>query len=237
MIELYTGTPGSGKSLHLADTMKWALISGRPVIANFSFRSDLVRVGRDKMTGKKAVFCEVGVNDLDPEKLRSWALGYWNGRPVKEGHILLVIDEAQLLFNSREWGKKDRGTWLSFFTQHRKLGYDIILCCQFDQMLDKQIRACVEYQYIHRKISDGQLLARVIGLLFFNRLFVSVKVWYAMRERVDYTFFTARRRLYRLYNTHALLDESVTAGESPLVGSTEEPERRTRRRSVFGFFR
>ena len=37
-----------------------------------------------------------------------------------------------------------------FFSQHRKLGYRVILVAQFSEMIDKQIRALIEYEYIHR---------------------------------------------------------------------------------------
>ena len=40
MIELYSGTPGSGKSLHTADVIKrWLTIFKVPVICNFSFNA------------------------------------------------------------------------------------------------------------------------------------------------------------------------------------------------------
>lgn len=232
MIEMYTGTPGSGKSLHLAQTMAWGLRAGRPVVANFPYRGDLVYHGKDSVTGFPSVFFECSTCDLDPIKLREWALAYWGTKTVIEDHILLVIDEAQLLFNSREWAKKDRSAWLSFFTQHRKLGYRILLCCQFDQMLDKQIRACVEYQHIHRKISDGVWLARLVSLLFLNRLFVTVKVWYAMKETVDHEFFIAKKMYYRLYSTHALLDGGEAGTDSPFIGCPPPPGRVTRMRDA-----
>ena len=40
----------------------------------------------------------------------------------------------------------------SHFSQHRKLGYRVILIAQFDRMLDRQIRSVLEYEYIHRKV-------------------------------------------------------------------------------------
>jgi len=42
MIYLYSGTPGSGKSLHLANIIWQKLRSGRPVIANFPIQLDIV---------------------------------------------------------------------------------------------------------------------------------------------------------------------------------------------------
>lgn len=44
MIELYSGTPGSGKSLHTADLIyRWLRRWKAPVIANFSFNAAACR--------------------------------------------------------------------------------------------------------------------------------------------------------------------------------------------------
>lgn len=46
--------------------------------------------------------------------LIEYARKYWNGKQIREEGIMLVIDEAQLLFNAREWAKTGRADWLSF---------------------------------------------------------------------------------------------------------------------------
>ena len=126
------------------------------------------------------------------------------GRKPKEGEILLVIDECQMLFNSRDWGRKDRAEWLSFFTQHRKLGYEIVLIAQFDRMLDRQVRSLIEYEYIHRKVSNFGIKGKILSLFCGGNLFVSVKVWYPMKEKVSSEFFIARKKYYTIYDTFTL---------------------------------
>ncbi len=51
MLDLYSGTPGSGKSLHLARTIKTYLtIKKKPVICNFPINTDLLsRNGKKKI--------------------------------------------------------------------------------------------------------------------------------------------------------------------------------------------
>ncbi len=49
----------------------------------------------------------------------------------------MIIDEAQLLFNARDWTVKGRERWTWFFTMHRHFGFFILLCAQFDRMLDR----------------------------------------------------------------------------------------------------
>ena len=151
MIILYSGTPGSGKSLHTADVInRWLWRWKAPVIANFSFNA---RACHPKGWGS---FLEVNNSDLCPDFLIYFSEKYRelrNWQTVPEEHILLVIDEAQLLFNAREWNKGDRAGWISFFTQHRKLGYRVILIAQFDRMLDRQIRSVIELRYQYNSIA------------------------------------------------------------------------------------
>lgn len=134
-------------------------------------------------------------------KLIFYAKMHFRGKPVKEDDILLVIDEAQLVFNAREWSKKGREDWLSFFSQHRKYGYHIILIAQFDRMIDRQIRALIEYEYVHRKVSNMGWRGMLLSLFMGGNVFVAVKVWYAMNEKIGSEFFRSRKRLYRLYDT------------------------------------
>ena len=134
MITLYSGTPGSGKSLHCARTIKnWSRL-GYPVIGNFPV---------DLSMHKRADFTYCPNDKMTPDFLINYSRQRFGSKAPKEGSILLVIDECQLLFNAREWQQNGRDKWLSFFTQHRKLGYDIILIAQFDRMIDRQIRSLI----------------------------------------------------------------------------------------------
>lgn len=192
MIYLYSGTPGSGKSLHAAQVIVNRSRQGRPVIANFE--ADLSKY-------KKANFTYVSNEDLTPDFLMRYALNYFVGKRVKEEAILLVIDEAQLIFNSREWDKKMRMAWISFFSQHRKYGYRIILIAQFDRMLDRQIRSLIEYEFIHRKVSNYGWQGWLLGLLRGGKLFIAVQRWYPLKKKIDHEYFVAKKKYYQIYDT------------------------------------
>ena len=100
---------------------------------------------------------------------------------IKKAQTLIIIDEAQLIFNSRDWNGKngDRMQWIKFFSQHRKYGYNIILIAQFDRMIDRQIRSLVEYEVAHMKMSN-----------FFKFLpftsFMAVMRWYGQKMKVGH---------------------------------------------------
>ena len=200
MITLYSGTPGAGKSLHLASRLyHWMQYKNAPIIGNFHCDFSAIKK-------QKGSFLYLDNSELTPEWLLWFSKNYsdYVGRRVREGEILLVIDEAQLLFNSREWVKSDRAEWCSFFTQHRKLGYEVVLVAQFDRMLDRQIRSLIEYEWIHRKVSNFGIKGKIMSSFCGGRLFVAVKVWYPLKEKVGSEFFFYRKKFSDIYDTYAL---------------------------------
>ena len=133
MITLFSGTPGSGKSLHVAKLLLEKITYQKKlIITNYPVNLDFIKRSR----------CKVVV--LDNQTLTcdmlEWISSRWwfKGKPIQEGGIICVIDEAQLLFNAREWSKSGRSDWISLFTQQRKYGIDFYLIAQFDRMLDRQ---------------------------------------------------------------------------------------------------
>lgn len=197
MIVLYSGTPGSGKSLHTAERLYWWLRAGKPAICNFEINLKRVR----KRNPERLPFTYLENGKLKVETLIEYSRKFFEGKRIEEDSIMLVIDEAQLIFNAREWSKAGRDKWLSFFSQHRKYGYYIILVAQYDRMIDRQIRSMIEYEYIHRKMSNFGLKGKALSLVMGGHMFVAVCVWYAMKERTGAELFRAKRRYYSLYDT------------------------------------
>lgn len=196
-IYLFTGTPGSGKSLHQAMNIHWALKLRKPVIANFEINDSAYEPG---------LFRFVDNPDMTPEFLEEFALSYFadndHARKNREGSIKLYLDECQLLFNARDWNAKDRLRWVRFFSQHRKLGYDIYMVAQFDTMIDKQIRSLVEYEVKHRKFNNFGKVGMLLNVIMGGRaVCVGVTYWYGMKERLGAEFFLGRKRYYELYDT------------------------------------
>lgn len=199
MIDLYSGTPGSGKSLHMAEFCYYALKKGKPVIGTFYINEEITK----KLKGK---YTYVNIYDLDPVNLTKYAYRYQRNHKKKnpEGSMILMIDEAQRIFNSREWNGKGRNEWITFFAEHRHLGYDIILVSQMDRMLDRQIRGLIEYEYIHRKVANFGIFGQLVKLLFMGDMFVWVKNWYPMKERIDANFYRGTKKFYNFYDSYQL---------------------------------
>lgn len=201
MIYLYSGTPGSGKSYHAVAVIAHKL--GRRdknrVIANFP------------LTGKKITsrFEYWDNSEICISKLMQYAREHH--RLGVEGQTLVVIDEAQCIFNSRDWNGKgvlhsalkrqpdSRMDWIKFFSQHRKFGYNVILIAQSDKMLDKQIRSLIEYDVKHIKMNNG-------FFFFLPTSFLAVEKWYGQRMKLGQEVIWYRKRVAAMYDSYALFD-------------------------------
>lgn len=201
MIYLYSGTPGSGKSIHSAQVIYNQLRYHHPIIANFD-----IQVSKIKKANQED-FIYVPNEKLTPKYLREFARNYFKNHKFKEGAITVFMDECQLLFNAREWNIKGRNEWLGFFTNHRKYGYDIILVAQFDRMIDRQIRSLIEYEFVHRKVGNFGKGGKLLKLATFGELFISIKVWYPLKEKLGSEFFRGKKKLYSIYDSYKTFDE------------------------------
>ncbi len=205
MITLYSGTPGSGKSLHVAKDIVFKLCTQKkPVICTFNINTDyLSRNGRKKL-GK---FIYRDYSEMTVEYLLNYARE--NHILGKESQTTVILDECQILFNPREFSRADRLKWITFFTQHRKLGFNFILITQFDRLLDRQIRSLIEYEVKHRKTNNYGFM----GMLIPFPLFAAVTYWYGVKEKVDIEFFIYRKKYSKIYDSFMFFAESIKLDE------------------------
>lgn len=217
-IDLYSGTPGSGKSLHAAkDIVEWAR-KGLPIITNFPV--DLTRY-------PKANHFYVEDDDLTPKYLADFSRAFFAGRQLgkkDEDTILLVLDECQMMFNSREYQKKDRKIWIKFFTQHRHIGYRVILIAQMDKMLDKQIRGVIEHEYMHRKLTSLGLPGKIMAFFTGGELFTAVKMFYPLKLKVGSSMFRCKKRYYRIYDSYAAFGDYEPEQKKGRAAALPDPE-------------
>lgn len=208
MIYFYSGTPGSGKSLHVAKDIYWKLHKPDCVIANFEINRDLFINKKGKNT-MKGTFIFIENYFLNPDFLMKYARAFFRrdkkGRIV-EGQAFLIIDECQMMFNAREWNAVGRNHWTKFFTQHRKFGFDIILISQFDRLVDRQIRSLIEYEVKHRKLNNYKLMGKIMGLLGGGSMFVAINYWYGVREKIGTDYYTAKKRYIQFYDSYKIFN-------------------------------
>lgn len=190
MIYFYSGTPGSGKSLHVAkDIYNKLFIQKKNVIANFDINREFYNKKK-----RKGQFTYASNDELSADYFYDYAKK--NHVLGKEAQTLVIIDECQILFNARSWSDKGRMDWINFFTQHRKCGYNFILISQFDRLVDRQIRSLFEYEVKHRKVNNFKAAS-----LLPVSTFCAVEYWYGVRERVGSSFFIYQKKYGSLYDT------------------------------------
>ena len=216
MISLYSGTPGSGKSLHTAQLIyDWLVWAQKPVIANFPINMDMVqytpkqarkmRKNQGYKPPKKRThgrFYYFSDDVLTPELLVRYAKKFH--KPRKENQTLLVIDEcsSDALFSNRSWQNKNRQKWIRFFQQHRKLGFTVILVAQSDKLIDKAIRCFIEYETKHRKLNNFKAVGKIAGFLAGGSLFIAVQTWYCIREKTGQQIFRYKRMYGDFYDSY-----------------------------------
>ncbi len=244
MIHFFTGTPGSGKSLHMAMIIDKSLRKGKNVIANFEINEASFERFHKKHPGKLGDFIYVSNRELltnaykagtgkngravpPPQDRFSYIEGLYgyaqnfhkrNSRgQIIENQTLLVLDECQDLFNPRSWNRKDRLKWCSFFREHRKYGYDVYLISQDDTVIDKQIRHILQYEYVHRCINNYKLFGRFLGFLSGGKLFIYVKRMYGVKSseaKVKAKMFQGERKYYEFYDSYKTFGQGSAEAQS-----------------------
>lgn len=223
MIELYSGTPGSGKSFHATQRIYYLLRARKNVICNYDISLDACRknffqfwiskIFRVDCKGTRNIghFEYLNNQELTVSYLKEYAQKHHNRH--KEGQTTVVIDECGIMFNPRTFAQKDRIEWIEFFSLHRHYGYDFVLISQSDRMLDRQIRSFLEYEHRHRKANNFGIGGIILGLLCAGSVFVDVKLWYGLREKVGSQWIRYSPRIASLYDTMYLECEDNSSAD------------------------
>ncbi len=200
MIYLYSGTPGSGKSLHTAKIIYDYCNARRDRLIFSNFEVDTSKFRHPER------YIYIDNYNLDVSILEKRAIEFFQNHKRREGSLVLILDECQILFNSRSWSDKNRMGWLTFFSQHRKFCYDVYLISQYDIMIDKQFRTLIEYEYIHRKVTNIGFIGTLLKIITLGDLFMCVSKYYPTNSKIGTSFFKAHRRYYKIYDTFAVFD-------------------------------
>lgn len=224
MLSLYTGTPGSGKSYHGIELGLQFVKKKGYVIANFPItppKRYLTKFHQRKwedMLSRWLFMEEITIDYL-------MALSIEKGWFGKESQCLVLIDEAGIMFNSRDWQseKGTRNSWIKFFSQHRKFGYDFVLTTQSDRMIDKQIRGLVEYEVKHRKMNNSRMFSFLSYFRF--TVFMYIYKWYGTRLKakmqlsVFKKWVAARYDSMRVFNLEDLIESMKKVYEGKIIPS------------------
>lgn len=222
MVYTYTGTPGSGKSLHCAEKILFYLKHGYRVICNFPINLDFVK------KKYRNNFLYLSDDNLTPHYLFEFAKAFH--KEHKESQTIIFIDEAQRLFPiDRVYTL--RREWEQFFQLHRHYGFSIYLVTQNMSYINKGIRIQTEYEVKHRKINNYGIGGLLLTFLHIP-LFVALTYWQGTREKIYSDFFLFKRKYGKLYDTFSnfntdyikFSDDGLDKQESEKIAAIEEAE-------------
>ncbi len=179
MIRLVSGPLGTGKSYYGVRKAVQALHSGKLVATNFdlvdNWTERVARRGRffpdskrireraERMRGRyirisnMQELTELKVRPEEPFA-REVSPGKW---ALKEGVLVVLLDEAHRWMNARSWSREGREELLEFFALARKKGMEIYLIAQRAENLDVQVRELFED---HIRLVNLRRSARVMGI-------------------------------------------------------------------------
>ena len=119
MIILYRGARGRGKTLSLVKDAKRFYNNKFTVYTNMS-----------SLSFGKVVTCEYILNLSRKSELKN---------------CVLVIDEIELFFDSRQFGNKENKAFSGFLQQIRKRNVHILCTCQYIGLIDIRIRQQLDF--------------------------------------------------------------------------------------------
>jgi hypothetical protein len=191
----------------MAQEIQLKLRFGRNIISTVNIDTGIVSKNGKKRIGD---FVYIPILELKPEFFYSYA--YENHRKGRAGQTTIIIDEAQIIFNPREFQRKERADWILFFTKHRHLGYNIIMISQFDRLIDRQIRCLFEYEVKHRKVNN-------YGILFLLpwTFFIAIEYWYGNKMVISRRFIRYKKKTAAIYDSYVMFDDFLAemVGEKP----------------------
>lgn len=197
---IYSGVPGSGKSCHVAKDMCRWLKGGQYVLANFDFDASPWEGHYIRIPDyPKAQSVQDIVKGLP--------------RTRKEHNAVIVIDEAQRCFNSRTWSSGGRDDWVRFMSLSRHMGADVVLIAQSSAMVDKQIRACLQTEVVHMKLSAMGTIPFVMSLFGLLPVCYYKEKYFGSRLKLSSGFFLPRKKWWDRYDSYdvSFLDDAQEA--------------------------
>lgn len=224
-ISLFSGTVGSGKSLHTAHEIKNNLRDGRNVISTVNIDTTLCfmtkwqewlfnkskgKIHKWKYDKRQENFYFVDILDVNPEYLYKFAAEHH--KEGKERQTYLYLDECVAIFsptcetmqNLKKWEE-----WQTFFRVCRQIGYEVIIVPQASRLISRKVVECCELDVRHyNKKYHGN--AGFFLSLFLGGLFVAATFWRGeKRECISQTMYTCKPLYYKMYNSYTLFGSTL----------------------------
>lgn len=223
MMSLWSGTPGSGKTLHCAHEIKDDLRFNKNVISTcyidttYCFMSKLQEFIFNVTKGKIHLYNEderqknfhyIPIEEITPAYLYEFAAKYH--KFGKEHQTTLVLDECVAIFsptvladNIQRWNE-----WDEFFRKHRHLGYNVIIIPQSKRLISRKVIEYCEFEVKHYNRKNHGNFGFILSLLF-GSLFSWALYWRGSKECLEQHFFRYSYLYGSMYNSYSMFDETL----------------------------
>lgn len=224
IIQLYSGTPGSGKSLHCAHDIRFNLRLGKRVISTCAIDTKLCFLNpfqefiynkfgklpkRKKPDKREKNFFYIDIKDITPDFLYEFAARFHEFG--KEHQTIVYFDECVAIFSPTvisdkkdEWNK-----WDDFFRKHRHLGFDCILIPQSTKLISRKVIEYCEYEVRHYNRKHQGFLGFIFSS-FAGGLFSYSTYWRGIRGKpLDSGFYTYKPLYGQMYNSYSMFDSTL----------------------------
>jgi hypothetical protein len=200
MIEVFEGRLGGGKTYSAVSRMMSYLASGGAIYTNIELNLEAVR---DYLRAVHRWELQPGQYTL----LQDDQVGLFHrytspGTP--DCPSLVVIDEAHIWFNARDWSQCSREL-LTFLTQSRKQSTDIIFISQSCHNMDKQFMRLIQYIWTFRDMTRSRIKAGPVSFGWpFDQILCNQ--WdYDGKTLLSRKWEKKDKRIFACYNTFVLL--------------------------------
>lgn len=223
MIEVFEGRLGGGKSYHAVKRAFDWLCEGGTVCTNISLNwsavCDLAKRRRGLLLESSAL------HRLTNAELPNFHRRTPGGTP--DCPVLVIIDEAQLVWNSRDYRKTDetQREMLSFLTQSRKACTDIIFITQDARNIDSQFLRLIQYVWRFRDMKRFKIL----GIPWPFNQFLSACFDYDGSTLLKKKLEAKDLAIFDLYDTNELLEGFQRSG----VAAKRDLKKVKKRRPMF----
>lgn len=224
MIQLYSGTPGSGKSLHVCHEIRRNLLYNKRVISTMYVEPDMVfwnafdrwrfnSFGKEpkkkKHDRREENFTYIDIMDITPEFLYEYAARYHvHGR---EHQTIVYLDECVAIFsptvladNVKLWNR-----WDDFFRKHRHLGFDLVLIPQSAKLISRKVIEYCEFDVRHFNRKHHGNFGFFLSL-FIGGLFSYSVCWRGIKAKpLEQGWFTYKPYYGNMYNSYCMFDSTL----------------------------
>lgn len=249
MLEVFTGKLGGGKSYHAVKRAVAQFLRGGCVVTNVGLNVEAVREHLSKRYNR--VFNPDALRIIPDEYeemevggkriLVHCAVNFHKYVPAgsQDLPVLVIIDEAHLYFNSRDFAVSDRTSreLFKYITQSRKLGNDIIMITQDYRNLDAQFIRMLQYLWTFRDLDRYRILGLpwpsawpLVGGIFPNILAQQLDLDGKTILKTE----PGRRdgEIFKLYSTNQLLMPIQGLCAERFEGASLEVSDQTKKRKV-----